>query len=386
MQPADGSDAISYLHVKRLASLDLLRGLSAFAVAIPHFFVYHQTNAATLEAFSAIAVEIFFVLSGFVLAPQILICLERGTPADLGVFLVRRWMRTIPPYSVALLLVSVLFGQVLTRDFLRYLLYVQNLFSLALSNDYFPVAWSLSVEEWFYICFPSALLMLSWISKRRGPAFCMVGGLAFITAISIARAILGPTENWGAEVRRVVAFRIDSIAYGFFWYLLLWRLPILQISAGRFLNGRFSRQRAGILSVCLVVGAGSAFELCREILVNNFWSKRLFPFAAALFGILIIQCFNQIDSYIRESRVIASISLFLGRISYSVYLFHLIVMVLLSLNMPNAPIGLLFPAYLIGIVGFSTVFFHWFEKPILAARPDYRRLDMPKISIALAPQ
>jgi hypothetical protein len=88
--------------VSRVASLDLLRGLAAWTVAIPHFFVYHAVQLDFFEAISILGVEIFFVLSGYVLAPQILLCVTEAKLKYLWVFLVRRWMRTVPAYIVAL--------------------------------------------------------------------------------------------------------------------------------------------------------------------------------------------------------------------------------------------------------------------------------------------
>ena len=55
----------------RVASLDALRGGAAFAVAIAHYLAYRGIGPFRAEAASALAVEIFFTLSGFVLAPQV---------------------------------------------------------------------------------------------------------------------------------------------------------------------------------------------------------------------------------------------------------------------------------------------------------------------------
>src|SRR6266702_5939935 len=89
-----------------VASLDLLRGIAAFAVAISHFLIFRSLGGDAAEVVSVLAVEVFFVLSGFVLAPQILACMQSGRPRRLWVFLVRRWMRTVPPYLMALTLIS----------------------------------------------------------------------------------------------------------------------------------------------------------------------------------------------------------------------------------------------------------------------------------------
>ena len=152
--------ALQHNTSERIDSLDLLRGMAAFAVMVPHFFMYYLGDAATTaEIVSVTAVEVFFVLSGFVLGPQIVLCAERRDWLTVRTFLVRRWMRTIPSYLVALLAISVIFGQLGSGDFFRYAAYVQNLSSQYNVRDYFPVAWSLSVEEWYYVAFPPFLLL-----------------------------------------------------------------------------------------------------------------------------------------------------------------------------------------------------------------------------------
>ena len=84
------------------------------------------------------------------LAPQIVDWVVGKPWRNLGVFLARRWMRTIPPYVVALIVIALMTGNLMTADFVRYLFYVENLFVSANHIDFYPVAWSLAVEEWFY--------------------------------------------------------------------------------------------------------------------------------------------------------------------------------------------------------------------------------------------
>jgi peptidoglycan/LPS O-acetylase OafA/YrhL len=105
--------------MERVAALDLLRGTAALSVAVPHFIMLNSA-AGWAETVSVLAVEVFFVLSGFVLGPQILRCLHSGQAGDLGIFLARRWMRTIPPYLFALALISTIVGHVELADLARY--------------------------------------------------------------------------------------------------------------------------------------------------------------------------------------------------------------------------------------------------------------------------
>ena len=153
---------------RRLPSLDMLRGLAALSVTIPHFFIFRDANSPIAETVSILGVEVFFVLSGYVLAPQIMFfVVERPDNRNLGIFWVRRWMRTIPPYLVALLLISAAAHQLGSADFFRYLVYVQNFARQSNANDYFSIAWSLSVEEWFYLLFPPFLIFAVRVTRRR---------------------------------------------------------------------------------------------------------------------------------------------------------------------------------------------------------------------------
>src|SRR5262249_46281512 len=145
-----------------------LRGVAAFAVMVPHFFMYYLGDASTIaEIVSITAVEVFFILSGFVLGPQIILCAQRKNWATLRTFLVRRWMRTIPSYLVALLAIAVLFREIGGADFVRYATCVQNLFSQHNPRDYYPGAGGFSVEEWYYVAFPPFLLLYGKLTNFR---------------------------------------------------------------------------------------------------------------------------------------------------------------------------------------------------------------------------
>ena len=72
-----------------------------------------------------------------------------------------------------------------------------------------------------------------------------------------------------------------------------------------------------------------------------------------------------------RNRFVRGASFYLGRISYSVYLFHLILIMALKPLLASAPLALQLAVYVLAILALSTVFFAGFERPILAARPYY---------------
>src|SRR5476651_391372 len=183
----------------RIESLDLMRGLAALFVAVSHFFIYQEIWSTGFEAISVLAVEVFFVLSGFVLAPQIIACVQAGRARPVAIFLVRRWMRTVPPFLVALACMSALTPNLQIGDLVRYGLYVQNLFSQSNHYDYFPVAWSLSVEEWFYLTFPALLVAAGALQGRTDIRFISTMTALFIGVISAWPCLAGDYDHWGYE-------------------------------------------------------------------------------------------------------------------------------------------------------------------------------------------
>ena len=346
----------------RIASLDLLRGIAAWTVAIPHFFIYHAIQADIFEAVSIVGVEIFFVLSGYVLAPQILFCIAEAKPKFLWVFLVRRWMRTVPAYVVALVCISVLFGAVGSADFFRYLFYVQNLVRQSNQTDYFSVAWSLSVEEWFYVTFPGLLLVSTVLLRQNNTKSIVALSAAFIIGISLTRFWFGNYDNWGASVRMIVIFRIDSIAYGFLLYVLVHRA----------MPKHFERLSPVTASALLVAAAALVFWAIFAISDrNSLIAKHVFPWSAALFGSSCILLALKMEGAVAARRWLSKVSFFGGRISYSVYLFHIVILVGLGSVQISQPVAAQFAAYLTIVVAVATLLYSTFEKPILMARPSY---------------
>ena len=349
--------------MKRSASLDLLRGGAAFAVAIPHYLTANAPFRPFAEAFAIAGVEVFFVLSGFVLAPQIVDWVVDKPWRNLGVFLVRRWMRTIPPYVVALIVIAVLTGNLMTADFVRYLFYVENLFSSANQVDFYPVAWSLAVEEWFYVLFAPALFIVARLLGRRDRRLEATFAVLVILIVAALRFSISP-HDWDLNVRRATLFRIDSIVWGFLLYLALERRPPLA------LNEASGRWRLGALLALLAVSIPAELVVAILAIGGDASAQQAFPYVSAAFGMISVGVLWRAEGLFR-SRAVRGASFYLGRISYSVYLFHLIIIMALKPMIAAAPLALQLAIYVLAILALSTVFFAGFERPILAARPYY---------------
>ena len=364
--------------VERIASLDLVRGAAAFCVAIPHYFVLNSTDWPTAEAVSVLSVEVFFVLSGFVLAPQIMFCSRDGRLVNLSIFLVRRWMRTILPFLVALAAISVLVDQLLTPDFFRYAFYVQNAYHQHNIRDYFPVAWSLSVEEWFYVTFPILMFVCAKAFRRGDAQFALTVVVAFIIAITALRTVFGDLQSWDAQVRRVTLFRVDSIGYGFLLYLIVQRLEASwERASAAYVRPVLAALLIGlsVLGLCLTIWA---------IAPGGGASRHVFPFVAAAVATSVIALSYLSNSFF-DKPYLGGLCIYLGRISYSVYLFHIMLILLLRPSLQQLPLLAQLSIYVAGCVIFCSIFYQYFEKPILAARPKFKLGRSPALG-SFAPQ
>src|SRR3984957_5871382 len=364
--------------MKRSASLDFLRGAAAFAVAIPHYLTANAPFQPFAEAFAVAGVEVFFVLSGFVLAPQIVDWVVGRPWRNLGVFLVRRWMRTIPPYVVALVVIAILTGNLMTADFVRYLFYVENLFSSANHIDFYPVAWSLAVEEWFYLLFAPALFLVARLLGRNDRRLELAFAILVILVVAALRFSIAP-HDWDLNVRRVTLLRIDSIVWGFLLYLALERREPLA------LEDESGRWRLGALLALLAVAIPTELGVVILAVSGDPIAQLAFPYVSAAFGMIAVGAVWLSEALFRN-RLVRGASFYLGRISYLVYLFHLVLIMALKPLLATAPLALQLAVYVALILAFSTVFFAGFERPILAARPYYSAGGRVAAAATIAPE
>ncbi|MGV7218644.1 acyltransferase family protein [Bradyrhizobium sp. UFLA05-112] len=343
---------------RHVPALDLLRGIAAFSVVIPHFFMAIGIGTQAVESVSILGVEVFFVLSGFVLAPQILlVTVERPSAANLGIFWVRRWTRTIPPYLIALVLTSLSAHELRSADFVRYLFYVQNFARQANTNDYFTIAWSLSVEEWFYLLFPIFCLALAPLLPTRHRAD--IAAFGFILIVTLLRFSFGDSADWGAGTRRIVLFRMDAIAYGFAMHLACTRTTLLK---------RVSTRGAvvALAGLTLVASILTALMPTEHRII-----EATFPFYAPLFGAGAILAALKLDAALSAFRPLVRIATWLGRISYSTYLFHLLVLAAFLPLAGGMSIAAALPAFLALVASIASLIYTGVEAPILNARPRF---------------
>ncbi len=158
----DDSPALTY----RKPSLDTFRALAILMVLLAHsVLAYGPTKLTAPLQFGGHGVDLFFVLSGWLLGSQLIKEQKKTSRINVTKFWGRRWLRTIPPYLTVLLFTL---GQLLIQGKLRdspiaYFFFIQN---YSTSMDFFYVSWSLCVEEQFYLIIAPFLFISLNLGKR----------------------------------------------------------------------------------------------------------------------------------------------------------------------------------------------------------------------------
>ncbi|WP_165372806.1 acyltransferase family protein, partial [Pengzhenrongella frigida] len=186
-----------------LPGLDGIRALAVLAVVL-----YHLGAPAVPGGF--LGVDVFFVLSGFLITSSLVVEHRRSGRLDLGRFLLRRARRLLPALWLMLLVVCTTAALAVRAELAELrvdvpaaLVYLSNWSSLAGDQSYFEASgrppllqhlWSLAIEGQFYLLWPVAV---AFLLRRAGPggprriARVALGGAAASTALMAAMAVAG---------------------------------------------------------------------------------------------------------------------------------------------------------------------------------------------------
>ncbi|ETK34330.1 acyltransferase family protein [Microbispora sp. ATCC PTA-5024] len=304
----------------RLAGLDGIRGLAALFVVLHHCWLLSYpgfpVNAGPAWAgwlvYGHLAVVVFIVLSGFSLAVS---PARSGWRLDgLRRFAYRRAWRILPPYWTALLFSLVVAwtlipqpgqGSPTLKSVLVYGLLVQDLFGSPSPNGVF---WSIAVEAQLYVAFPLMLLIL-----RRAGAAALVGG---VTVVVAAIGLLAPAVPAVDLFMRLtpqfaVLFALGAVAagveraHGSRWVP---RLPWLALLAA--------------VPVLLMIVAGGPVW----VVGHYFWVDLVVGPAVALLIAAVASGRPRPFVRLLDTRALRR----LGSFSYSLYLIHAPILVVLN--------------------------------------------------------
>lgn len=306
-----------------------------------------------------LGVEIFFVLSGFLIGS---IIIEKSSKSDsrwrwIPKFWGRRFLRTYPNYLLFLLLNWLIIDTWRPEsvpELWRYMTFTQSL--LSPHPGFFGEAWSLVIEEIFYFFIPILMLFTWQGSAMRTLLVTLFILLVFSLMMRIIFVCLEPGLTFN-QVRSTALLRLDSIMIGvltsyFYYHGKLWR--DITIKAAPFL---------ALLLIPVIIISMQPDEVMDDSLLLKIL---LFPIAnLAAAGLLVFGINLRVNNlFYRFVKPIA-------RWSYSAYLVNLLVLSAMGFYLPNVTedtailywLGFIFATLIV-----SAVIYNVFERNILLWR------------------
>jgi peptidoglycan/LPS O-acetylase OafA/YrhL len=295
--------------------LDIIR-----CVAVTGVMLYHGEITAFFTRTGWVGVDLFFVLSGFLISGLLFSEYKRRRKIDWKRFFIRRGLKIYPSFYVFLLATFIV-----ERGFRRIALppsrYLHEFFFV---QNYAPGVWihtwSLAVEEHFYIFLPLFLLALMRFSSNRENPFrvipwaCLAVGITCL-ALRARKEYFGtPDFDW---IYSATHFRMDSLFFGvLLGYLYHFRPHTLQSlmrpTRNRLIMAMLS---AAFFSLACLLPLGSRFL--------NVWGYTSLYLASG--GVLALSLYAHGILPRRLALIAQSLGkgvAFIGTYSYSIYLWH----------------------------------------------------------------
>ncbi|CDG83489.1 acyltransferase family protein [Janthinobacterium agaricidamnosum] len=303
----------------RLYGLDTLRALAIVLVFMNHYLLFVSDGAAFgfWGEIGWTGVDLFFALSGYLIGNQILAALRSERGFSLRHFYARRFLRTLPNFYVVLALYYLwpaFRGSSELLPVWKFLTFTQNI-NLT-PGTAFSHAWSLCVEEQFYVLLPAVALLIAACRKSRLWAWVAV-------AASIVAGMLVRSYLWNEYVH---VPRGGLGYYKYIYYASWCRFDELVAGVALALlknhhAAAWSRFTAYGNRTLLAGLAGTA--LMFYLFLNGhygYWMTVLgYPALALSFSLLLVSALSP-DSMLQKLRVPGAASLALW--SYAIYLTH----------------------------------------------------------------
>lgn len=322
----------------RLNGLDHLRALAIVLVLLFHYkrLYPHPSWIDGIEQLGWTGVDLFFVLSGFLISSQLFKEIKNSNTISLKAFFIKRFFRILPLYYI-ILAAYFIFPFLREKEALpplwKFLTFTHNFGSDFPNYGTFFQVWSLCVEEHFYLFFPLLLLLLIKSKGFKKSYWVLLGLFLFGFAL---RFFLWNTQiqpfgdeglsNWGAIIYAPTYNRLDGLLVGVAIAAIYQWLPNVWAKITNYANYWLI---AGILLMVLAYFFWSDF--------NNFTTTIFgFPLIAIAYGCMIIGVLSPANFLYRwNSKTTQLIAI----LSYGIYLSHKAVIVVVQNSVSNLGIA-----------------------------------------------
>ncbi|MCW8981769.1 MAG: acyltransferase [Altibacter sp.] len=362
---------------ERIFGLDLMRAIAIISVVLGHaLWIYPDARGGLVPLLKIMAVsgvELFFVLSGFLIGRILfkIFTSETFHLDQLKYFLVRRWFRTLPNYYLVLLvniLLVLYLGRSLPESVFSYFFFLQN-FSSGMGL-FFTESWSLPIEEFAYIIGPFLLyLSVALPLKIAKTTRFLYVTLLIITFFMITKLVYhfntGSTtpDQWNTQLKAVVLYRIDSIYIGVLAAYVSITRPLL------WKKNKGVLALSGMVLFCGMLFCIAFFQLGYE--THPFvWNVLYLPIGSLAMAFMLpyLSQWKQSRGWWCKSVTFISI------ISYSMYLLHYSIILqimrnLISIDGLGREAKALYVVVYFGItIVLSYLLYRFYEKPMMDLR------------------
>ena len=324
---------------KRIFGLDLMRAVAIGLVVFSHI-LWITPNAQgfipdLMSLSGLIGVEIFFVLSGFLIGRLIykIYVSKDFSFSKVFYFWIRRWFRTLPNYYLVLLInicVALYIGTQLPNQLWQYVFFIQN-FSHEMPL-FFGESWSLSIEEFAYIIGPLLLYLTLFIKTNisKSKQFFAVT-LFIIILFTITKLIYNFNDDvqemthWNSNVKAIVIYRIDAIYFGVL-------AAFISLTRPKF--WKRIQYISLILGIGVFLGLNIIIPLKRVFIETYpmFWNVWYLP----INSIAIMLCLPLLSQIQSAPKLFLKPITYISVISYAMYLLHYsIILQLLKYIIPS---------------------------------------------------
>jgi len=195
----------------RLRELDGWRAVSVLLVIFHHLGSYqhagmlfhHHHLALVFRHFGPLGVDVFFVISGFVICRLLILEEERYGKVSLKAFYVRRAFRILPPFYLYIACLFFLLATGLIHETYKGIttgaLFLYDIVPAKVGGWFIGHTWSLAVEEQFYLTFPAVLVLTRMIERKRIflAIFCLLGVWNYLAAVFGWNYVTNPSTRSG---------------------------------------------------------------------------------------------------------------------------------------------------------------------------------------------
>jgi peptidoglycan/LPS O-acetylase OafA/YrhL len=289
---------------RREIELDFIRGIAILMVLVfhyrPHNLYITSTALNRIEGFGWAGVDVFFVLSGFLVGGLLMKEWQRAGNVDSRRFLKRRAFKIWPGYYAFLLVVTLIHIRPLKTFLWQNLLNVQNYFPSSLSHT-----WSLAVEEQFYLALAATFAL--WTARHWRPITLLTTCILLSLCVEALRAVL---SMHGKQVYFYTHTRLDGLLIGV-------ALAAVHIFWPEWFH-QLQRQRALLVTI-FAIGLWRLY-VDRDAYPepDALTSPFLLTFVAYSAAALLLLLYHPGGKHGRLYRLVARIGVF----SYGIYLWH----------------------------------------------------------------